>query len=535
MGAFAMPRALAIWTALGLVCVTTTVRIVSAADDASSSRLTAPQLDALITQELKSPLSAVVGDEQFLRRVTLDLIGRQPTPDEITDFMTSAATDKREQAIERLLADPGFGRNWADYWSDTIAYRIPPPELTFLNYDPLKVWMAGKLNENVGWDVIIQDILSATGKVKDNPPVTFVAYHEAHPQRLAAETARLFLSLQLVCAQCHDHPFDDWKREQFHELAAYFTRASVKFPWNEGIETEVKDKGKGEYEMPNVQDPTKKGTEMAPAFLTGEKLSKGKSDVERRKELALLIASDQNPWFAKSYTNRVWARLMGRGFYEPVDDFGPAITPAMPAVHEALSADFKASGHDVKAFFRLIMNSQAYQQQLAASASTADRPFSSGTTGKLRGDEIFASLVTAIELPNVTPPKIAPTKEVRFPPPPKSTRDLVAEAFAFDPSARVDDVSRTLQQAMLLMNNDQLQKQVDARPESGTVLAKLLQSEPDNRAAIEQLFQLFLARKPRETELKLTLEHVSAVNNRGEAFEDVLWSLMNSAEFTTKR
>jgi hypothetical protein len=227
--------------------------------------------------------------------------------------------------------------------------------------------------------------------------------------------------------------------------------------------------------------------------------------------------------------------LMGRGFYEPVDDFGPAITPLLPVVHEALSTEFRASGHDVKALFRLVMNSQAYQQQLAMSESTADRPFASGSTGKLRGDEIFTSLVTAIDLPNVTPPKVAPTKEIRFPPPPKSTRDLITDAFAFDTSARVEDVSRTLQQSMLMMNNDQLQKQVDARPESGTVLAKLLQSEPDNRAAVERLFQLILARKPRDTELKLTLEHVSSVNNRGEAFEDVLWSLINSAEFTTKR
>lgn len=509
--------------------------VAEAEDVAAPTRMTAPQLDALMEQELKAPLSPPIGDEQFLRRVTLDLIGRQPTPDELADFAGNTAADKRSQVIERLLADPEFGRNWAAYWSDTIGYRIPPPELTFLNYDPFKAWLATKLNENASWDAVIRDILSATGKVKDNPPVTFVAYHEAHAQRLASETARIFLSLQLGCAQCHDHPFDDWKREQFHELAAYFTRASVKFPWNEGIETEVKDKGKGEYEMPNIQEPTKKGTEMAPAFLTGEKLPKGKSDVERRKELAQLIASDQNPWFARSYVNRVWARMMGRGFYEPVDDFGPAITAVLPVVHEALSAEFKGSGHDVKALFRLITNSQAYQQQLSVSASEADRPFAAGATGKLRGDEIFASLVTAIDLPNVTPPKMAPTKDIRFPPPPKSTRDLVAEAFAFDPSARVEDVSRTLQQAMLLMNNDQLQKQVDARPESGTVLAKLLQTESDNRIAVERLFQLILARKPRESELKLTLEHVSAVSNRGEAFEDVLWSLINSAEFTTKR
>jgi hypothetical protein len=498
-------------------------------------RMTSEQLQARLSHALPEGQFTPVDDEQFLRRVTLDVIGRQPTPDELTEFRASTAPDKRAAWIERLLAHPDFGRNWANYWSDTIAYRVPPPELTFLNYDPFKAWLASQLNENTSWDEVVKTILSATGKVKDNPPVTFVAYHEAHSQRLAAETARIFLSVQIGCAQCHDHPFDDWKREQFHELAAYFVRASVKFPWNEGIETEVKDKGKGEYEMPNVADPTKKGVEMVPAFLTGEKLPKGKTDVERRQELADLVASAQNPWFARAYVNRVWARLMGRGFYEPVDDFGPAVTAMLPEVHEALTQEFRDSDFDVKSLFRLVLNTPAYQQQLPSHLSTADQPFAAAATSKLAGDQVFASLVTALEIPNVTPPKMAPTKEIRFPPPPKSTRDLVAEAFAFDPSARALDVSRTLQQAMLMMNQDQLQKQVDARADSGTVLSKLLAAEPDNRRAVERLFLLLFARQPSEKEAAVALEHISSVGDRGPAFEDVLWSLLNSAEFTTKR
>jgi hypothetical protein len=503
--------------------------------EAASHRLTSERLDELIAGETGQPFQPTISDEEFLRRVSLDLIGRQPTPAELQAFLSATQPDKRGQAIEQLLANPEFGQTWAAYWSDTIAFRTPPPELTFLNYEPLKEWLATRLNENAGWDEIVQAILSATGKVKDNPPVTFVAYHEAHPERLATETARIFMSLQVGCAQCHDHPFDDWKREQFHEMAAYFARASVKFPWNEGAETEVKDKGKGEYTMPNVTDPTKKGTEMTPAFLTGVKFDKGKTDVERRQELAQLVASTANPWFAKAYTNRIWARLMGRGFYEPVDDFGPAVLPALLDVHEALSADFRDSGFDVKRLYRLVLNTQAYQQRLPSQPSVADEPFVAASTTKLRGDEVFASLVTAIDLPNVTPPKVAPTKEIRFPPPPKSTRDLVAEAFGFDPSARAMDVSRTLQQAMLLMNNDQLQKQVDARPESGTVLAKLLVEESDDARAVERLFLSVLARRPSEKERTIALEHVSSVGQRGPAFEDVLWGLINSAEFTTKR
>ncbi len=519
----------------------------AASDQVVQPRLTSAQLDALLAGELahhpannpqdqqSSAVLPTITDEQFLRRVTLDLVGRQPTVKELMEFLETPSPDKRGQAIERLLADPEFGANWANYWTDTIAFRVPPPELTFLNYDPFRDWLAQQLNSGVSWDVVVQSILSATGKVRDNPPATFVAYHEGHPQRLASETARIFLSLQIGCAQCHDHPFDDWKREQFHELAAYFVRASVKFPWNEGAETEVKDKGKGEYTMPNVVDPTQKGTSMEPVFLTGTASGKGKSDVERRTELARMVASADNPWFAKSYVNRVWARLMGRGFYNPVDDFGVANFPVMEDVLAHMSDDFIASGFDVKSYFRLVMNSKAYQQPLPGNPWTADEPFAAAATTKLRGDEIFASLVTAIELPNVKPEAMKPTKEIRFPPPPKSTRDIVAETFNFDPSARPQDVARTLHQAMLLMNNDQLQAQVNSDPASKTVLSRLLAKNSDNRIAIEELFLTMLAREPSDNEVKISLDHLASVDNRGAGFEDLLWSLMNSAEFTTKR
>lgn len=506
----------------------------------AATPLTPARIDALVHDELlkEAPEAVETGgitDEQFFRRVTLDLIGRQPTPVELQEFLEQSTPDKRSQTIERLLAHPDFGTNWANYWTDTIAFRVPPPELTFLNYDPFRVWLADRLNANVGWNEIVSEILSATGKVKDNPPVTFVAYHEAHATRLASETARIFLSLQIGCAQCHDHPFDDWKREQFHELAAYFARASVKFPWNEGAETEVKDKGKGEYTMPNVTDPTQKGTEMVPAFLTGQTLTKGQSDIERRKELAAVVTGTDNPWFAKAYVNRIWARLMGRGFYNPVDDFGVANFPVMESIHAELASDFQESGYDTKRTFRLILNSAAYQRDLPHQSTAEKVPFAAAATTKLRGDEVYASLVTAIELPNVTPAKMEPTKEVRFPPPPKSTRDIVAEAFGFDPSARPQDVARTLHQAMLLMNNDQLQAQIDGRAESGTMLSRLLTKTPDDHAAVEQLFLTVLARQPSSKESEIALEHLRSAENRTTGFEDLLWSLINSAEFTTKR
>jgi hypothetical protein len=496
------------------------------------------QLDQLFLAAAKlneSDLAGIVTDEQFLRRVSLDLIGRQPTPDELAVFLLDGSEAKRAAAVERLLGSPEFGSNWASYWSDVIGYRVPPPELTFLDYTLFEQWLADRINKNAPWDETVRTILMASGKIKDHPEATFVGFHEADTTRLAAETARVFLSLQIGCAQCHDHPFDEWKREQFHELAAYFVRASAKMPWNDSGEIEVKDKGKGEYQMPNVADPSKKGITMVPAFLTGEKLEAGKNDLERRTELAMVIARRDNPWFAKAYVNRVWARLMGRGFHEPVDDIGAGNEPQLREVHNPLTAHFIATGFDAKSLFRVIVNSRTYQLSLSPSPSSEEVAFAAGRTTKLRGDEVFQSLVTAINLPNVTPPKTAPTKDIRFPPPPKSTKDIVSEIFGFDPSLRPEDISRTLNQAMLMMNNDQLQAQFNANPESGTTLSKLVSAEPDNAKAINKLFQLVLARHPTDAEMTIAQEHLSSLSDRGEAFEDLLWSLINSTEFTTKR
>jgi uncharacterized protein DUF1549/uncharacterized protein DUF1553 len=500
--------------------------------------LDSAKLDRLVIESselTEADLSDIVNDEQFLRRVSLDLIGRQPTPQEFATYLLDVSEAKRAAAVERLLASSEFGENWAGYWSDVIGYRVPPPELTFLDYTLFEKWLAGRINENAPWDETVRTILTASGKVKDQPAATFVGFHGADTTRLAAETARVFLSVQIGCAQCHDHPFDEWKRQQFHELAAYFVRASAKMPWNDSGEIEVKDKGKGEYEMPNVADPTKKGILMTPTFFTGQKTEPGKNDLDRRSELAAVIASVDNPWFAKAYVNRVWARLMGRGFYEPTDDMGAAIIQLLPEVHRELTDHFRATSFDAKSLFRAIVNSKSYQQRLPENPSSSDKPYASARATKLRGDEVYQSLVTAINLPNVTPEKIAPTKDIRFPPPPKSTKDIVSETFGFDPSLRPEDVSRTLGQAMLLMNNDQLQAQVNAKPDSGTALSKLLAGEPDNAKAVSNLFQLVLARKPTEPESKISLEHISTQSNRGAAFEDLLWSLINSAEFTTKR
>ena len=493
-------------------------------------KLSSDQLDVLVTRALgKVPVAPPLDDEPFLRRASLDLIGRQPSPAEMDKFLADKSPRKRAAAIDRLLASDEFGKNWANYWSDVISYRTPQPQLTFLNYTPLKKWLAERFNAGAGWDEITWKLITATGKVKDNPAATFIGFHEANTERITGETARVFLGVQLTCAECHDHKFESWEQNQFHHLAAFFARTQATLPHNDSGGVEVKSKAKGEHRLPDG-----KKQEIAPAFFEADPLPMGLSDIERRKALADWLTSGKSEFFALAYTNRIWSRLLGRGFYEPADHLSENVTPRLPEVHKALAEHFDAGGYDIKGLFRLIANSQAYQRSLGVDEAKK-KDYVAAAPQQLRGDEIFDSLVVALGLPNIKGEQKKITGDFRFPPPPKSTRDLVNEAFGFDPSVDRRTVPRTMKQAMWMMNNKQLQKEIDADPKSGTMLARLLAEEKDNRRALIRLFRLALARRPGEKEVEIGLSHLAEVKDRGRAFEDILWSLVNTAEFTTKR
>ncbi len=499
------------------------------------------RIDELI-EESTSPLTddRLISDEQFLRRVTLDLVGRQPTVAELQQYMADTSKDRRKKTIERLLAHPQFGGNWADYWSDVIGSRQQEPELTFHDYRPFKGWLAEQLNENRNWDEITFRMLTSAGKVKDRPEATFVAFHQGNPQRLAGETSRVFMGVQIHCAECHDHPFVDLPQDTFHGMAAFFTRTDVKVAQFDSGLIELKSKSKGEHRIEG------KGKEIEPVSMTMSNDAKpvvlklGVADLDRRAALATWLSDPANPYFSRSFVNRMWARTMGRGFIDPVDNMGEGSETVLPELFHALSDHFTSTGYDIKDLFRLITSTRAYR--LKPGETTREQPFMAAPNQKLRGDEVFASLQASIGLPNFTPPRAKKTAAVRFPPPPKSTRDLVNQAFGFDPSFRQKDVTRTMKQAMFMMNNSQLQKQIDASPESKSYLSEILQTHEDDTKAIAALYQAVLARQPTAAETALCLKHLEPQADaadkqpsRGELFEDLLWSLLNSTEFTTRR
>ena len=293
------------------------------------------------------------------------------------------------------------------------------------------------------------------------------------------------------------------------------------------FETFLTARPAGEYRMPDRDDPTKNFA-VHPRFLTGESAGQGLSDRARRKALAGYVTAKDNYYFSAAFVNRVWGELLGQAFVTPVDNLGPLQPALYSDVLIALSASFRASDFDVKELYRLILNSQSYQRQMRMGESQGEHvKFAGAYPTRLRPEALWNALAAALEIREPIPPGAGPFRR-RF-----LLSGQVKELFAFDPSARPEDVEGSVPQALMLMNNEMINRQV--RATGYTVLARVLRTFPVNDAAINQVYLRTLGRSPTEREKKVCLEHIAELGERGAAFEDILWSLINSAEFRTKR
>jgi hypothetical protein len=500
------------------------------------------EIDALVLKELKATgitPAPRTSDEQFLRRVTLDLTGELPLPADVTEFVADKDPNKRARLIDKLLASDEFAQHWARYWRDVITAKLTDRRGIALSR-PFEAWMAEQLRHNKSWGEIARALITATGDCRYDDDgkngalflmLSRVGADAANER--AAETARLFLGIQIQCAQCHDHPSDVWKRQQFHELAGYFARTRER-PMRDGmrlIGMELVSAPFGEHRMPSKTDP-RQGTVTGPRFLDGQAPRPGLSDVERRRALADAVVSKQNYWFAGAHVNRVWGELMGQSFYTPVDDLGPRKEAVFPDVLTRLAASFRATDYDVKALFRTIVNSQTYQRQIRLGESTdAHLHFAAAYPTRLRADVLWESLTGVLGrmgAPAALRPNAGPFAPRGF-----GLEGLFKDEFDFDPSARPDEVEGSIPQALLLMNNPQINQKIQAR---GTnLLGRILTAYPDDDDALRMVYLRALARKPTDREMERCRAYVKKVGSRAEAFEDILWALLNSTEFQTKR
>ena len=499
--------------------------------------------------QLATPAAAPrASDAVFLRRISLDIAGRLPTPAEIKSFAADQASDNRTAAVERLLAEPAYGENWGRYWRDVIMYRRSDDRAR-IAAPALEEYLTSEFNKNTPWDEIARAFITATGDVRENGSTAIFMAQMGETSDIAAEISRVFTGIQIQCAQCHDHPTDRWERTQFHELAAFFPRIAVR-PKRDAkprsFEVASADRaprfrrpnagaarGSQEHYMPDLDNPAARGTLTQPVFfVTGQELSEGAADMDRRETLARWLTSPENPWFAKAFVNRMWSELVGEGFYEPVDDIGPDREATAPEVLDYLAAQFVANKHDAKWLMRTITATAAYSHESRSRRGPEETPMLANVAQRLRADQLYTAVTSILGAPPAGRARRAaaagPLANLRTP------RAQFNTVFGYDPSAPRDEIAGAIPQALTVMNSPQLAAGMNPdRPR--TVLGELLADQANDQAVASELYLRTLSRDPTAKELEVALSYVKQSGSRDEGFEDVLWALVNSAEFMHRR
>ncbi|MGQ0637714.1 MAG: DUF1549 and DUF1553 domain-containing protein [Planctomycetaceae bacterium] len=485
------------------------------------------RIDAVLEAEQVVPAEPA-GDTEFLRRLSLDLIGRIPTADEISNFLGAPHPDRRAAEIDRLLCSPEHARHFARVWRALLLPEADSDGQVGYFVPGFEAWLERSRLENTGFDKMVRELLTvAIAAPNETPqfvlremrqpnPLAFIAAKNAEPAKIASSSVRLFLGLRLECAQCHDHPFDRWTREQFWSQAAFFA----------GIER----RGKGTF-APLVEDSRKKslpvmetGAEVSARYLDGsEPLSS--ADRSARGQFAEWISAPENPFFARAIANRVWSQLMGRGLVEPVDDIRESNPASHPELLDDLAQALRASRFDVGLLLRAVCLSQTYQRSSRQTDGSQARPelFARRHVKPLSGEQFFDSLAQAIGHDQGDDGRENNEED-----------DLVRRRVLrlFDGSETTGDPETSVAQALALMNGSVVARAVV--PDTGPRLREILAQVPESRQGqFERLYLNTLSRLPTAEERRVADEHLAGApeNARDARLGDLFWALLNSAEF----
>ena len=389
-------------------------------------RAAARQVDLLVEQGLraqKAQPNPRISDEQFVRRVYLDVIGRVPTLDEARRFLDSADRDKRAKLIDQLLDSPGYVSNFYNYYADIL--RIQTRLNNNVPGQPYIDWLKDSLRQNKHWDVMVRELLTAEGYIWDNGAAGYYLRDVGMPLDNLSNTVRIFLGTQLGCAQCHDHPFDKWSQLEFYEMAAFtygvqtrsrggnvnlreLRREARSMDPSEQrvlrrlvrpLSFKVEEKSYKQLRLPDdyKYDDAKPKQKVEPATVFGETVSMSKDD-SRTQVFAAWVTSKKNPRFAMTIANRLWARLMGVGIINPVDDIRDDSENVNPVLLEYLTARMIAGDFDLKQYLRLVLNTQTYQRQASRLELRPDQLyyFPGPALRRMTAEQVWDSLLTMV-------------------------------------------------------------------------------------------------------------------------------------------
>ena len=474
--------------------------------------------------------SALSSDREFARRVHLDTVGLLPTPLELREFLDDPRADKRSRLIDRLLQRSEYASHWTVKFEDW--FRNNQLHMQGRSMGVFKDWMREWLEADRPYDEFVRTLLTSTGDTMLNPganfwhPATDFMLKEFSVTKVTPTVSRLFLGVRMECAECHNHPLENFTQDDFYGLAAFFARLRVKHGYGEYRRTWYLDE-EGEVEHPITK------AQLAPKFLGGASPTIP-PNADRRAILADWIVSPENPYFARATVNRIWHQYFGTGIVEPYDDFRSTNRPTNPELLDRLAEFFTRNGFRLKPMHRLILNSSTYQlSSVSDHAGPLDRSlFARYMPRKLQAEVLLDALGQVTGIPHsfegYPPGTLA--KDIYVPDGP----DYFLVTFGLPRRDILKDrvQAPTLSQALHLMNGQTVRDKIEA---PGNVLGKLLEQGIGDQQIIATIYERAFARLPRPTERGRIAAFIaserSAGRSRRRALENVLWAVLNSKEF----
>jgi hypothetical protein len=472
--------------------------------------------------------SELCSDQEFLRRVYMDACGILPSADETKAFLDSKDPNKRAKLIDELLQRPEFADFWTLKWSDV--FRSTRKTIQLKGTYVFQKWMRNHIDKNTPIDVIVREMLTASGSTYANPPANY--YRIARdPTQLAETTAQLFFGIRMQCAKCHNHPFERWTQDDYYSMAAFFSRVKQR---KDPYDGPGNPKESPEYiyvdRVSEVIQP-RTGAAMKPKFMGG-KVPEIPAGKDRREVLAQWLTAPENPFFAKSIVNRLWFHVMGRGVVDPVDDFRDSNPSANDDLLDALAKDFVANKFDAKHIIRTIMNSRTYQLSSKSNKFNEDdnKYFSRAVTKLHTAEQLLDAICQVTDVPEKFAGFPLGTRSVQLPD--GEVNHPFLKAFGQPGRELACECERegesNLGQALQLINgptvNDRLRN-------ANNRVGKLMAKKMTNVEMLDELYLATLNRLPEPKEAAVLLGHVARAQDARKAWEDVHWALINSKEF----
>ncbi len=507
----------------------------------------------------------MVDNATFMRRTYLDLIGVVPSLEQARAFLSNESTTRRADLVDELLRSDAYAKHWTNYWDDVL---MQGSRGRLVDRSAFRQWLVAQLRANVPYDEMVRRLLTASGvnsaggrpdlaawELEQEAPegvngaVNFMLTGTREPQNLAGTTSRVFLGVQIQCAQCHDHPTEKWKQTDFQRFTSAFMRVQGR-PLERGMamgkrRLSIDDAEQVTPRMRRRMNKTGYG-ELPPTALDGTSLDEAKP----RQALARWLTAKDNPWFAQAIVNRMWAYFLGRGFVEPVDDMSTSNPPILPGLLNELTEDFVASGYDLRQLMRVVCNSTAYQRAPRGPAAL----WSSFALRPMNDTQLLDSLVLATGIaPIIEDVAGERLTRVRL-----NLRRRFRFTFDVDEDASADTFTGTTPQALMLLNGPLTAAGSSAL--DGSTLGDAARPAGDDTDVITQIYLATLSREPAPDELAHWRDYVAnaaeqypagkppargggAVGRiyrrkrlhdlRPEdvAYEDVFWALLNASEF----